>query len=499
MKTKLVLWGTNAQDEKILIGMELRVKDNMVNIYTFPEAVATDEFSQKMMQDWRNNVEVAFPEGGQTIERELTISDSLLPDDIRVERTDVVNRAQTEWHFIVLSSKLNEVYENELGELKDKVEQLTEYSSDVWGELKGFWSKVQEQVQERNLFRDHANALRDNTNGLFDQMKKMRAALDADFMNISKAAHSSLMGSLQDIETRIAGGQGRLSAVFDELKDLQRQFRDTKLTREHRSEVWNRLDAMFKTVKEKRFGANANNESSAVDRLQRRYNGLINAIDKMQKSINRDRNDLTFQDRRIANTEGQLEAQIRQAKIKMIQERISSKEDKLKEMDATKTELEQRLQALKEKEAKRAERKKLEEAKKAAKAKIAENIKSAEVARVSDSEQSEKLEKAAEAIAKKDVTAPKVAETSTEQTAEIIENVESTSTEKAAIKPVIEAAPAAVVAASTIATPVTEVLKSTQVEKPTTEDLIANAVDTAVGITATESTESNETTSSEEE
>ncbi len=396
MKTKIVLWGTDEKDQKILIALELLAEQSKVILYTFPESSASEEFVKQMMDEWRNGKEVSLPDGHTKEERELSVNGSLLPEHIKVERGDIIQRAQTEWHFIVLSAKLHRMYEAELNDFKEKIEKLSSYDTAIWESLKGFWAKVQEQVRERNLFREHANTLRDNTNALFSKMKELRSALDEEFKSLSKEHFEQFMQALQEIEDKAAQDK-KLQAVFDELKQLQRKFRETKLTRDHRTKVWERLDAAFKSVKEKRFGPNAV-DSSPLDRLTRRYKGLLNAIQKMERSIRRDHEELDFQNKKIASTDGQLEAQIRQAKLKMIEERIRSKEKKLKEMIQTREELEKRMKSLKDKEAKRADREKVQAARKAAKDKIAQEIKKAEEARTGDNEQ---LEKAADALSEK--------------------------------------------------------------------------------------------------
>ncbi len=405
MKTKLVLWGNNAQDERVLMALALRPEDNKVDIYTFPEKVVTEDFMQKMMREWRNGTEVEFPEEQTHIERELSITESLLPDELKVERGDVIQRAQTEWHFVVLSSKLNQVYQDELSELREKVDQLEDYSSDVWENLKEFWGKVQGQVRERNLFRDHADSLRDNTNELFAKMKTLRNKMDEDFRARSKEHVDKFMAILEDLEQKVEDGF-RLQGIFEELKKVQRTFRDTNLSRDHRSQVWKRIDDAFKKVKAKRFGDGVITDSSPLQRLQRRYDGLVAAIEKMERSINRDKDDLSFQKRKIETTDGQLEAQIRQAKIIMIEERIRSKEEKLGEMMVTKTELEGKIEAQKQREARRQEK---EAAKEAAKEKIAKEMEAAAAARQAEAD---KIEKAAEAIK------GKAEETTEETTAE---------------------------------------------------------------------------------
>ncbi len=395
MKNRIVLWGSNENDQKLLLALELLEKENKVMIHSFSEQLATEELYNQLMNQWRNNEEIAFPEGGESIARELSVSDDLLPVNIKVERSDVINRAKTEWHFAVLSAKMYEMYKSELDGIKDKVDQLTAYDKNIWNEMKTFWAKVQTQVREKNLYREQANTLRKITDGVFDSLKELRKTLDAEFEKLSREAVNTFFEKLDNIQGKVDKGLG-LKPIFEELKQVQNEFRDTKFTKDDRKKVWSRLDQAFKVVKEKRFGDSGTNQN-ATSRLQRRYDGLMSAIAKMQKSIERDQSDKKFQDRRIDKSDGQLETQIRQAKVKMINERIISKEAKLADMMSTKAELEKRLEQEKKREKKREEKKKIEEVKEELKSKVKSDIE-AKQDQLS-AEEKEKLEKAASEMA----------------------------------------------------------------------------------------------------
>jgi predicted RNA-binding Zn ribbon-like protein len=393
MRRKIVLWGTNEKEEKILVGLELLEKENAVHIYTFPASIVSEEFYQTMSDKWKDDVEIEFPTGFSKIEQKLSISDSILPDNIRVDRPDVVTRAQAEWHFVVLSSKLYELYRTELDELKDKIEQASQYDNKVWDELRSFWGKVQEQVNERNLFREHGASLRERANSLFDKMKELKKSLESEVATQSKSYVESFKQELQEIEDRIEKG-GVLNPLFDELKKIQAKFKDFKFTREDRDDVWQSIDGTFKKLKEKRGGGGGGGAHSSG--LENRYNGLLTAIEKMQRSVDFDQKDFDFENNKAANSGGQLESQLRQAKMNMISERINSKKEKLEDMHKLKRELEAKMSKEKKREAKVEAQEKVDEAKEVAKAKIAAQIneKSAERSDLAD-----KLEKAAADLA----------------------------------------------------------------------------------------------------
>ncbi|MDX2135159.1 MAG: hypothetical protein SFV52_10240 [Saprospiraceae bacterium] len=384
MKNKIVLWGTNAQEEKVLIALELLPDDNKVMLYTFPESIAVETFVNDMMDKWRSGKEpVPFPEGYNQEERELSVVESLLPDDLRPERTDVILRAQTEWQFVVLSSKLYKMYEQELQEFRERVQQLGSYDNELFVSLKAFWEKVQEQSRDRNILREQAEHLRENIDGLFNDLKNLRKKANDEFNSASKGVFEELSETLAAIEQKLEAKGVKFNLIFDELKKLQRKYREARMSNEHRNRLWDRIDNAFKAAKERKFGPSVN-EGSVVERHGKRLEGLSDAVQRMANSIKRDEEDLKFEQRKIERTEGQLEAQIRGAKIKMIEERIASKREKLNEIIRTQEQVEKQIRITEEKEKQRAEKEaerlRLAEAKEKAKAEIAKEIKTKKAA-----------------------------------------------------------------------------------------------------------------------
>jgi len=397
MKNRIVFWGKNENSEKLLLALELLAEEGKVNVISFPEALVSEEFNQTLTKDWRDGKTVDFPEGFTSTFVELTVTGSILPAGITAEKMDLVTRAQAEWNFSILSSRLFRSYQSELNEFKDKVERALNFDKNMWDELKSFWDRVQEQARDKSLFREHSEHLRQETNELFGKLKDLRGKLDEEFDRTSKTLYEDIVAKLGDIENKVREGI-RLQPLFDELKDIQKKIREVKLNRDHRNKIWDKLDATFKVLKEKRFGPETADDNNPLVRIQKRYEGLMAAIDKMESSVGRDIEELNFQNGKVNTSFGQLEAQIRQAKVAMIEERVRSKKEKLTEMYATKTELDRKMEQLQEKEKRKADEMLKEDAKKAAQEKIANEIAAANAAREKVKGEKESLFDAATSI-----------------------------------------------------------------------------------------------------
>jgi len=427
MRTRLVVWGINEKEERVLMAISLNAEANKVEIWSIPESDIPEEFYNKLMSQWREGLDLDMPSSAVHRVTELTMADGILPEDLKVEKSDVIQRAQIEWHFIVLSNKLYKNYKTELEDLHDKIKRLEAFSHPLWEELKQTWSNIQQHIFEKNISRDHADSLREKSNALFDELKKLKQSLASEFKSKSKELYDQIMNSLSEIEQKIESGS-LLKPLFDQLVKIQADLKTQSIHKDHRESISSKLNESFKSIREKREKRESGNDQqgSGAERLIRRYEGLLVAIQKFEQSINFEKKNIDFENRRIATTSGQLEAQIRVAKIKMIEERMKSKEEKLKELLTTKEKLEVIIEKVKrrdEKQKKRIERKeKVEEEKEKIKAKISDSIHQAQ--EHVPAELQEKLEKAAEEI--KIAKKPRKPKTEAKKSEEISQSLEST-------------------------------------------------------------------------
>jgi gas vesicle protein len=207
------MWGNNEKDEKVLIAISLRAEDNVVDLYTFPFEATSEEFYNLMLNEWRENHEVNFPPGFTHIIRPLTAADSLLPHELKVDRTDIIQRAQTEWHFIVLSNKLYQTFHDELKEIREKLKGADNYKNQLWEEMKDTWEKIQKNIFDKTLLRDHGQQLREMTNDIFTQLKNMRKELDTEVDRVSKEIADKFNKKLDEVEEKVKKRSGFAAAV----------------------------------------------------------------------------------------------------------------------------------------------------------------------------------------------------------------------------------------------------------------------------------------------
>ncbi len=359
MRTRLVVWGSDPNDQKVLLGISLLADDNKIELFVIPARDCTEELYNQMMNEWREGADLQLPISTEKRTLELTMSQSILPEDFRVERSDAIQRAQMEWHFLVLSTKLYRNFKSELEEMSDKVKRLEAYDKTVWEDLKSLWDTIQKHTFDKNIIRDHADSLREKSNAIFDELKKLRSTVEQELVVKSAAILESFNAKIEEIRKRIQAG-GVLKLIFDDLKKIQEEFKSQNLVKDDRSKISKSLDEAFNAVREKRSAGSSNtgpgrNDKShgALDRFNARLDGLEQALKKIEKSIEFDQKDIDFENKRIASSTGQLEAQIRVAKIKMIEDRINSKKEKLEELLKIKSQLLKTSEILKKKEEKR--------------------------------------------------------------------------------------------------------------------------------------------------
>lgn len=334
MKDRIVIWGQDEKDTDVLIAIRLLQNSDIIKIWTFPKQGIDDTFVKELFKDWKDGAEENFPQPHTLIERGIS-EENMLPEGLKTPKTDIIKIAEQEWRVRVLSFRLYEHIKQQIDQLKVRVGNLSIYSKDVWEEAKDVSRSIKENTLDRNIKREQTTELRKGIDEVFDQLKKLQNAEQSKFSEASKNNMVAIRAKVAEVLEKI-GTERNSRKLWDKLLSYQQEAKGQEMTTRDRNALRLNFNEAFSALK-------ADIKSNVGNRINSRINGLKDAIGKMEKSIKRDKDDVAYQSGRInKNSTTQLEYQLRNAKLKLIEDRIISKGEKLHNMYLTLKDLEKK-------------------------------------------------------------------------------------------------------------------------------------------------------------
>lgn len=337
-KDKAILWGYDDQDIDIVVGLQLKTNENKVDFFVYKRKDLNKNELDQLTEAWLKNTDGTLPLGYTHLEQDMSVS-SFLPDNVKAKDMDAVQNIKQEWFIAILSERLYQMYKIEIQNLDEKVREAKKYNKGLSEQAKELWDKIKTHREEQNLTRDHVEDLKEDTNKVFEKIKVLRDQSNNAYENESNSNVEIIENRLNEFDGELSANFINFKKVFEELKAFQQLTRDMNLTKEHREQIRLRINDRFDTLNKKREEHKEQRGSFAEQRLK----GLDEAITKMQESINYDKKQREIQQKGMGKAETKLEIQLREMKLKVFDEKIKSKQEKLDDMLKTKEKLQKEL------------------------------------------------------------------------------------------------------------------------------------------------------------
>lgn len=335
IKNRFSTWALSEKDEKILVALELNTQNLQVEIKTIPATILTDELSQNILNNWVAGEDVNFPEGTTTTSSSFT-DESILPDSIKVDgKSGAIRQLQNEWSYLLLSIKLFEQFNIQLEEIKLKAAELKTYSHDLFEEAKQFWENVLEYRKEKEISQDKLNVIKSEINMVFEHLKHLKENMLKEKDENTERVQKAIDEQLSVITTKLDDKTVHFKTLMDELRNIQNHLKSQDVKREIKNILFDNIQACFEKVKTRRDEVLGGSNNSRVE-------GLKQVADRMLKSLQLDKKDLDYNQKKLDTANNRLEQQLREAKMKVLIDKISSKEEKLKDINQTIEKLEKK-------------------------------------------------------------------------------------------------------------------------------------------------------------
>lgn len=327
MQSRFTANGVTADDKEVVLAYQLKEDEFKVDLYIVPKKSLKGDLLEQLETKWVEGEAFEFPKATVFVNPNLN-AESILPDDIRSEEAGKIRIKQNEWAYTLLTAKLWESYLSELEILKKKAADLNQYDRQLFDDAKSFWERVLEHRKERDISQEGLDKIKDDVNSIFEKLKTFRKTESAEFETASAKLRDEVLTKLEDLKKKVTE-KANFKSLLEELKTIQNDSRKNRYSKADDTQVRKVADSLFHYI-------NSQRNHFFSDVTASRVKGLNEVIEKMEQSLNRDKKDFDYMQKKgDSNKVSSLEMQLLKVKGNMLQETINSKEAKLKDIRLT--------------------------------------------------------------------------------------------------------------------------------------------------------------------
>jgi hypothetical protein len=320
MNTRLVLWGEIGTDRKALVALYLDEVAAKIHIYALPKEEVTKEIQDALFVEWKNGGEFSFPEDALHWEIDAN-SDSILPEEVKVDRVDIVLQSQHKWGKKLMSSKINQLLTDEVKLLEEKTAVLAEYEQAAWDRAKTQWEKIASYQKKNEISWEQTMVLKDKINTIFEALKAIKRINNENEDQANVALIKKYEKQIEELQSKLIYND-QWKYIFDELKKIQAELKDASLRWNHKRNIYNHINVVFDDLRKYRM-------TEVVSKTQDRILQLNKILKGLKDSIARDNESYQQQVEKMQHyTRGKLSVEELQQRFGNILERTKEKETK---------------------------------------------------------------------------------------------------------------------------------------------------------------------------
>lgn len=320
MNTRLVLWGEIGTDRKALIAIHLDEETAKIHIHAFPKEDVTKEIQDAVFVDWKNGGEYTFPDNAIHWEIDAN-SDTILPEDVKVDRLDVVLQSQHKWGKKLMSSKINQLLTDEVKLLEEKASVVAAYDQSLWDKAKAQWEKIASYQKKSEISWEQTTVLKDKINAVFEALKAVKRINNENEDQANAVLVKNYYKRIEDLQAKLIYND-QWKFIFEELKKIQTELKEPAIRWNHKRTIYNQVNAIFDDLRKYRM-------TEVVSKTQGRISQLTKILDGLKDSIARDNESYTMQVEKMQHyTRGKLSVEELKSRFGDILNRTKEKEAK---------------------------------------------------------------------------------------------------------------------------------------------------------------------------